>query len=447
MASIYHQYSKVVAYPTWQEKSLFEKLSSDLTRRTKLLKAIKSAKTDNKRKNTIKYYFTSFPVCKLALIQATQKKSSPYTPEEIDSLALEISQSQNFSESIHVKLTEKPSGEIRPLSKSGIKRLAIQIIVNDVLKVLEIESEGDCIINGGRDGAIQRLTTSIDKNNCSYVVTSDIKDFYGSIEHSEVRKLLYLFPQDVIEFCVLNHKRHNLIFSSHPSYSNQDDSHLKQKVQQGLPQGSPCSVRIASALFGSLIEGLADPDRMVWQGDDLAICASDYSEAAAIKDALIDRCKMHPAGPFCLKFIKINKVSHSFSFLGYGIKYSYQNQNGNFAMAYPPKKAFKNLFERLKEKISGVPTEDIKSEGFNTMHRWLAGYSSWKVPYFFDGGTPEWIIPLLGLHNLIIQVEILIGQELEDRGSFLVDGYLSNKDMRVILDDYGHHKLNLYKAA
>jgi len=230
MTTIYYQYSKAVIYEAVQEKALFKKLASDIARREKLSKAIKSAKTDKKRKNTIRFYLNSFSVCKLALIKAAQKRSACYSPEELDSLALTISQSQNFSEPIHVKVKEKPSGGIRLLSRPGIKRHTIQIIVNDVLKILGIGCEQDCILNGGRDGAIHRLTTSI----------ADIKDFYGSIEHSEVRKLLYLFPKDVIEFCVLNHKKHKLIFSGH-SYDNQDDARLKRKVRQGLPQGSPCS--------------------------------------------------------------------------------------------------------------------------------------------------------------------------------------------------------------
>jgi|GEM_PF-3786363 len=447
MTTIYYQYSKIVVYRAGREKALFEKLASDIARREKLSKAIKSAKTDKKRKNTIRFYFKSFPVCKLALIQAAQKRSTLYTPEEIDALALKISQSQNVSEPIHIKLEEKPSGGIRLLSRSGIKRKALQIITRDLLKILGIGHEQDSIQNGGRDGAIKRLTISIDKNNCPYVVTSDIKDFYGSIEHSEVRKLLYLFPQDVIEFCVLNHPRHKLIFSSHSYYDDQDDAHLKRMVQQGLPQGSACSARIASALFGNLIEGLASPDRMVWQSDDLAICASNYSEAAVIKDALIDRCNKHPAGPFRLKFIKINKVDHSFSFLGYRVKYSYQKPYGKFAMAYPPKQAFQNLFERLTEFLPDLPSEDIKSETLEAMHCWLAGYSSWKIPHFFNDNAPEWIIPLPGLQNLIIQIENLMSEEYQKRGDKTAQGNLTDEEMCLVLKRYGHHRSGLYKAA
>jgi len=75
MTTIYYQYSKIVVYRAGREKALFEKLASDIARREKLSKAIKSAKTDKKRKNTIRFYFKSFPVCKLALIQAASRRN------------------------------------------------------------------------------------------------------------------------------------------------------------------------------------------------------------------------------------------------------------------------------------------------------------------------------------------------------------------------------------
>jgi len=311
MEKTYNQYLKIIPCRAGQEKELFKTLSWDLKRKERLFREIRAAKTDKQRKNKIKFYMSSFPVCKLALIEAGQKRSQLYTPEELDNLALEVSKHKNILEPIYVCEREKKGQGTRIISRPGIKRHAVQIIVRDILKLLNIGHEQDCIINGGRDAGIYDLTSCINKNNYPVVVTSDLKDFYGSIEQNEVKKLLHLFPQDVVEFCVLNHKRHKIYFNSLP-YTQDDFSQLKRKVQRGLPQGSPCSVRIASALFGNLVEGITELDRMVWQGDDLAICASSYSEAAAIKATLIDRCKTHPAGPFRLKFLKINYVTESF---------------------------------------------------------------------------------------------------------------------------------------
>ena len=236
MRKIYNQYSNVVAYRSGEEPALFKALSSHDARKERLLREIKTAKTDKKRKAKTKMFFRSFSVCQIAVILAAQKRNEYYTPEEIDDLARSISKSHNFSEPIRVSLRDKNADNKRIICRAGIKRHAIQIMVQSVLEILEIGHRHDYILNGGRDRAISDLLASTNKNKYPVVLTSDNKDFYGSIEHSEVRKLLHLFPKDVVEFCVLNNKRHKIHYTGSP-YNKDDHSQLRRKVQRGIPQG------------------------------------------------------------------------------------------------------------------------------------------------------------------------------------------------------------------
>jgi len=111
-------------------------------------------------------------------------------------------------------------------------------------------------------------------------------------------------------------------------------------------------------------------------------------------------------------------------------------------MAYPPKIAFERLFERLNEKIASEPDNQIADKAWKTARNWLAGYSSWRIPYNIKSAdNMEWRIPHRGLENLILQIEKSILEEYKRRDISSDIEFLTDPQLDGVLAKFGHFDL------
>ena len=388
----------------------------------KLLKRINTASSNDELKSRIKTFFKSYAVCYVAIVRSAKKRKLIFRPDELDSLANQLSRSKDFSETITIKTKNKTNGSLRYLSKSGHKRLAVQYLVHEVQIALNIGFAFDTVQkgNGGRDKFVSGVIAAYRDRGLPYVVKLDIKDFFCSIGHKAVWDIMNLFPVDIINFHVLNHSRHYLCLSDINQIHKQ---RVMRMARKGIPQGSPSSSRIASAVIEQILGGISSLNtcEIYCNGDDIAICTSSFTEAEVIKNAFISKSKDHPFGPFHLKHCDVYHIPKGVEFLGYWIKtfpfYDHNKDDPQNVIAVPSQHSFDAFFNKLGHKLNKSTNEAFVNEAWAYAKNWLKAYKLWKcIPQVNQDGTTYYDYPAQGVHNLIIQIEMAIFEEDKRRG-------------------------------
>ncbi|MEP1230425.1 MAG: reverse transcriptase domain-containing protein [Litorimonas sp.] len=415
----------------------------------KLLRQIGGAQTPETAKSKIKTFFRRYDICYVALVHAAKKLNLIFSCTEIDALAKELAKSKDFSEPIRVTTQPKKSGGLRYICKSGHKRRAVQFLVHQVMIQLNIGYAHDTSMsgNGGRDKFVISVMAACEKRGLKYVVKFDISDCYGSIDHKATWDILEMFPKDVIAFHVLNHPRHYLYFND---IKYEDRKHATRMARRGIPQGSPSSSRLASAVVERLLEGVIATStcEVYIHGDDGAICTSSLSEAMAIKNALVTRCKNHPFGPFRLKYCKDAYIPTGVGLMGYHIKtfpYYIPDTNVNLEskpnsrlIAAPSRESFKAFFKKLKTNLKTYSDEEFVNEAWEAGRKWLQAYKLWKCqPYIKLDGSIVDDYPTQGGYNFVTQIIQIIYDEDKRRGYTKTLSWVLDLNARCVLSRVG----------
>ncbi len=439
----------VVPVRAFAEPKLAEDYLQHFSNYKKLLRQIGRAQTPEKIKAKIKTFFGRYDVCYVALAHAANKLKLTLSSIELDALAKELHKSKDFSETIRVTTQPKKSGGVRYLCKSGLKRRAIQFLVHQVMIQLNIGYALDTNLsgNGGRDKFVSSVMAACEKRGLKYVVKIDISDCYGSIDHKAVWDILEMFPRDVIAFHVLNHTRHYIDFGNTKLVNYK---HATRMARRGIPQGSPSSSRLASAVIERLLEGVLATStcEVYFHGDDGAICTSTESEAMAIKNALADRCKNHPFGPFRLKYCDVAFIPTGVAFLGYYIKSFPRyipDENADLEtnvqsrlIAVPNRDSFKVFLRELESKIKTYSDKEFVNKAWKAGRSWLQAYKLWKCqPYPSSEGSIRYDYPELGVYNLVTQIMQIIYDEAKRRGHTNTMSWLYDFNARSVLSRVG----------
>lgn len=225
-------------------------------------------------------------------------------------------------------------------------------------------------------------------------------------------------------------------------------------ARRGIPQGSPSSSRLASAVIEHLLEGVIATGtcEVYIHGDDGAICTSTMSEAMAIKNALADRCKNHLFGPFRLKYCDVAFIPKGVGFMGYYIKtfpryipdgYGYgdadiKNDIKPRLIAVPCRDSFNAFFKRLESKLKIYSDEEFVNEAWNDGRKWLQAYKLWECePHTHQDRTTRYEYPTNGINNFVTQIMQMIYAEDERRGHTKTLSWALDFNARCVLSRAG----------
>jgi len=271
----------------------------------------------------------------------------------------------------------KPGNDFRIISVAGFKRRVLQEIVADILENIHCGYKRDFSNGGsGREAATNEVIHLIENEKNDFVVVGDFSNFFGSIEHSYIRELLKEFPDAVISHVILNAKAPLSV--SGISKLSIETSAFKKMARLGIPQGSPASPRIASALLRVIFKGIAPEGNIVAYRDDFVICTSSLSEANEIKNALLSRLGSHIAGPFELKIIDAKAVKDKFDFLNYRFRFYWWSTVPRKVFVSPNTTAFNNLKDKMRKAAHLKHNKHFEKDVWSAAKGWLDGHASWK---------------------------------------------------------------------
>lgn len=371
--------------PAPQRKAYAKQIRQHKKRAEKLLAQLPKSKTSKQLKNGIKRCFSSYAVRFTYCIKVARDRvdhlSIPgigsVTPIKLDKLAKQTADPTKLNESVHIYPKMKPGDDFRMISVAGFKRRVLQEIVADILEVIHCGYKRDFSNGGsGREAATNEIINLIENEKNDFVVVGDFSNFFGSIEHSYIRELLKEFPDAVISHVILNVKA-PLSVSGIGKLSI-ETSAFKKMARLGIPQGSPASPRIASALLRVIFKGIAPEDNIVVYRDDFVICTSSLSEANEIKHALSSKSCSHIAGPFGLKKLEAKAVKDKFDFLNYRFKFYWWSTLPRKVYVSPNTTAFNNLKDKMRNAAHLKHNKLFEKDVWVAAKGWLDGHASWK---------------------------------------------------------------------
>jgi RNA-directed DNA polymerase len=145
-------------------------------------------------------------------------------------------------------------------------------------------------------------------------------------------------------------------------------------AQEGLPQGSRASQKVAAIMLGPALRSVTSAERIVNVSDDIALAAHSLSEAKALKKTLVGVLETHPAGPFRLKRCDINHVNDGFSFL------QFHHRRDPFTAKVRRRPANKSYY-KYKRKVAALFAENDYRTAFRHCARyrwhWMRSFRRW----------------------------------------------------------------------
>ena len=333
--------------PGPMRKAYAVKIRKHKKRTERLIKKTARSNTSKQLKNNIRRVFDSYAVRFTFSIKVARDRVElmsvpglgPVTPKKLDAVAMQTADPSKLDEPISVYPKMKSDNGFRIISVAGFKRRVLQEIVAEILESLNCGYKRDFANGGGgREAATHQIINLIEKEKSDFVLVGDYSNFFGSIEHSYIRELLKEFPDAVISHVILNTKAPLSV--SGISKLSINTAAFKKMARLGIPQGSPASPRIASALLRVIFEGIAPEENIVVYRDDFVICASTLAEANEIKQALLSKLSSHKAGSFELKKEEVSSVSDKFDFLNYRFRFYWWSSKPRKVFVSPNTTAF-----------------------------------------------------------------------------------------------------------
>ena len=254
---------------------------------------------------------------KMVCLVRSIRPGDSWTPETIKHIAGSLDPRKNCGEKIGVRAGPKGSGTgWRPITIFGPKRQALHRLVLDILDVRFPTDEFNFLVKGkGAERASDRIVELFQVEGLRFFVLADIEECFRSVQHEQVSKVTKL-PQEVVKQTILINSPQSLcVIGGLPP--NTDMTLLVGAAQEGLPQGSRVSQKVAAIVLGPALRKITSAGRIVSVSDDIALGAASFYEAEALTKALNGVLESHPAGPFRLKRCEIRYIGDGFSFLQY----------------------------------------------------------------------------------------------------------------------------------
>ncbi len=393
--------SDYILCPTAERKDFAREIRLHKKNSARKFNQIKKSKSSKQLKNRIHQCFNSYSVRFTYVLALLTERQQITKHTRIEELANQTGHFTALNETVEIYTKKKPGGDFRVISKAGFKTRVLQDIAANILKTINCGYCRDFSLTGkGRERATAHIKHLIEKMGIKYFVVGDFRNFFGFVKHSFVRELLAEFPGSIIKHVLLNESA-KLHLSG--KYHSDHKSEVMKTARLGIPQGSPASPRIASALHRSIFEGIAPKENIVVYVDDFVIGVSSESEAEEIKQTLQNRLCSHKAGPFELKLLDVKSVTKKFDFLNYRFKYyKWMSEPKNLAIS-PNTTAWNNLAEKVNKVMSVSSDQTYELQAWLTAKRWLEGHSSWKYTE-------------AGLMDVVIRVKELVAEEFYRRG-------------------------------
>lgn len=397
----YDGLSDYILCPLVEREDFIQEVSIHKKNSDRKFRRIKNSKNSKQLKNRIHQCFDSYSVRFTYVAKLTAERQIFRKHHRIEELAIGAGNFSNLDEPVKIYPKIKPSGDFRIISEAGFKTRVLQDIAADILKTINCGYSQDYSLTGkGRERATNQIKKLIEKHGIVYFVVGDYKNFFGSIKHSYVRELLAEFPGDITKHVLLNESAKLHLSGKHCS---DQKSEIMKTARLGLPQGSPASPRIASALNRSIFEGITSKKNIIVYMDDFVIGASSESEAMEIKQTLQNILCSHKAGPFELKILDSTSVMKKFDFLNYRFKYYPYMAKPNYVAISPNTTAWNNLKENVNKVMKVSSNQTYELQAWIAAKGWLDGHPSWKYTN-------------AGLMDLVVKVKDMIANEYHRRG-------------------------------
>lgn len=314
---------------------------------------------------------------RLVCLVSALKENDGHTADDLKATAHLLNAFADCDEPITAWPMQKSNGKgWRPICSFGLKRRALQILVEDILSALHPQKEFNFLRKGmGVELAADRHAKLI-QQNIHWFVIADIENFFRSVQTEALSKILGL-PKAVVKNCIAIPADTKIVLREHlPPGITQDA--FDGAVRQGIPQGSRTSQTVAGILLGLELMTLCLPDRIIQYGDDIAVGADDKKEALALETALIERIEAHPAGPFRFKHCQVVHVSAGFDFLKYRIRHKPFFNNLRLRPSTPGYKRF----ERKVEEYFLNHSEEAATKWLKSYFKaWVKSYRRWDWNY------------------------------------------------------------------
>ena len=338
----------------------------------------------------------SFGAAVCAVVRSIKLKpeETPPTFAQIKARARALDGFRPVPEAVITWLEPKISGGVRQLVAFGWRRRALQCLCGDILSALyppypfDFSTKG----KGGHKAAHIHLGKLIDEGEFEYVVTSDIKDCYGSAKKKKVGELLTALPTKVVNNVILIQDDVTVVVKPDKgtwtgvllpnTYPATTIHATDEAARRGLPQGSSTSGIIMNrAVLGPLLSSLSFAHRIVLIGDDLAVPVKDRSEGEAVLNALKSLYAASPVGLLTIGRHSVDKISDGYDFCGYRTVRKPQKWGGHLhrrpsLRAY--EKSQSKAAEKFREAGGGLPGW---KKVFLYVKPWMRSFSLWKPNY------------------------------------------------------------------
>ena len=266
-----------------------------------------------------------------------------------------------YAANANVQLIASPqdiADDYRTICQFGLIRRAQQMMARSVLSVAVSDDGIDYAVAGrGHRAAIGRVETILRAGEHPWVVVGDIRNCFGSVKQKYMHMILPL-KRKVIEHVLFNHEVAPIEVWDRPTCITHENA--KRKAREGIPQGSLVSPLVARILLGPDLKAAALGGEIVCHADDFLVFARSENESHAIVDALTERFKQHPSGPFAFKHLDVKSVEDWFAFLGSRMR-CVSTPSGRAIEIAPTNKSFHRFADKLMGKIAdGWSLPDIE---------------------------------------------------------------------------------------
>lgn len=237
-------------------------------------------------------------------------------------------------------LIPKGNGKFRPLGISNIEDKIVQMMFSKILEAIYEPLFCDCSYgfrrNRSAHSAIRDVIEYLRFNNVKQVIDIDLENFFGTISHKEVMRMLA-------------HRIEDKTFLRYVARLMKVGKHTKDglvKSEAGLPQGSILSPVIANIYahyiidlwFKKVVPKHIKGDVKIFRFcDDFVVCCTDTRDTGKIIKSLEKRLSKFSLKLNCekTKIVKFNRYyfergmkQESFDFLGFTFYLSRARQGG-----------------------------------------------------------------------------------------------------------------------
>jgi RNA-directed DNA polymerase len=312
---------------------------------------------------------------KLVCLVRSIRPGDLWTPEAIKQIAGSLDPRKNCDEKIGVRAEPKASGAgWRPICIFGPKRQALHRLVLDILDVRFPSDEFNYLVKGrGAERASDRVTELFQDDELPFFVLADVKECFRSVQHERVSEAIGL-PKEVVRNSILINSPDFLpVVGGFPPECAIGS--LVGAAQEGIPQGSRVSQKVAAIMLGPALRSIASAERIVSVSDDIALAAGSLHEANALTKALIGVLESHPAGPFRLKRCEIKHIRDGFSFL------QYHHRKDAFSTAVHRRPAYRS-YRKYRRKVVALFAMNDYRTAFRHCARyrwhWMRSFRRWR---------------------------------------------------------------------